>query len=72
MIEWNFEENLTGKLIIESETYQEELLPSTIKIILTPDGELRGGYITTPKNKLLAMRRWDFSDKIFQLKIFPF
>ncbi|WP_028982521.1 hypothetical protein [Sporocytophaga myxococcoides] len=60
MIEWNFEENLTGKLIIESETYQEELLPSTIKIILTPDGEIRGGYITTPKKQAIGNEKMGF------------
>jgi len=53
-IDLNFEEEITGKLIVESEAFEEEKLPKTITIILNPAKKTQGGYITIPPKKTIT------------------
>jgi len=51
--ELTFAEGISGKILVETEVYQEHELPRTIKILLNPDGENRGGSIVLPKQRIL-------------------
>ena len=51
-LDLNFEEGVSGKIVINTEEYADSTLPDIIKIILnTKDAITAGGYLTLPKRK---------------------
>jgi hypothetical protein len=58
--ELTFSEGITGKIIVETEVYQENELPRTIKILLNPEGEKRGGSIELPKQRIIEDQNLGF------------
>jgi len=51
-IDLNFEEGVSGKIVINTEEYDDNTLPDIIKIILnTKDKISAGGYLTLPKRR---------------------
>ena len=51
-LDLDFEEGLSGKIVIKTEEYDDSFLPDIIKIVLnTKDTITAGGYLTLPKRK---------------------
>lgn len=60
-VDFNFEEGISGRIVINTEEYEDNTLPDIIKIILnTKDKISVGGYLTLPKRKSAVNERNSF------------